>query len=33
MTTALLQIFAGALLLNAPLLIMWVWLAKKGESR
>lgn len=32
MTTALLQIFAGALLLNTPLIIMWVWLARK-ESK
>jgi hypothetical protein len=32
MTTALLQIIAGALLLNTPLIIMWVWLARK-ESK
>lgn len=31
MTTALLQIIAGALLLNTPLLIMWVWLARKDK--
>ena len=30
MTTALLQIIAGALLLNTPLIIMWVWLARKA---
>lgn len=29
MTTALLQIIAGALILNIPLIIMWVWLAKR----
>ena len=32
MTTALLQIIAGALLLNAPLIIMWVWLARKDSK-
>jgi len=32
MTTALVQIIAGALLLNTPLIIMWVWLARK-ESK
>ena len=32
MTTALLQIIAGALLLNTPLIIMWVWVARK-ESK
>ena len=30
--TALLQIIAGALILNTPLIIMWVWLARK-ESK
>jgi hypothetical protein len=32
MSSALLQIIAGALLLNTPLIIMWVWLARK-ESK
>jgi hypothetical protein len=32
MTTALVQIIAGALFLNTPLIIMWVWLARK-ESK
>jgi hypothetical protein len=32
MTTALLQIIAGALLLNTPLIIMWVWLARKASK-
>jgi hypothetical protein len=29
MTTALLQIIAGALLLNTPLIILWVFEARK----
>lgn len=32
MTTALLQIIAGALLLNTPLIIMWVWEARKASK-
>jgi hypothetical protein len=32
LTIALLQIIAGALILNTPLIIMWVWLARK-ESK
>jgi len=30
--TALLQIIAGALILNTPLIIMWVWLARKERK-
>jgi hypothetical protein len=33
MTTALLQIIAGALILNIPLLILWVWVARKESRR
>ena len=32
MTTALLQIIAGALLLNTPLLILWVLEARKASK-
>jgi hypothetical protein len=32
MTTALLQIIAGALLLNTPLIIMWVLVARKDSK-
>ena len=32
MTTALLQIFAGALLLNTPLIILWDWEARKASK-
>ena len=30
--TALLQIIAGALILNTPLIIFWVWLARKERK-
>lgn len=32
MTTALLQIIAGALLLNTPLIILWGWQARKVKA-
>jgi hypothetical protein len=32
MTTALLQIFAGALLLNTPIIILWVLEARKTSK-
>ena len=28
-TTALLQIIAGAIILNTPLIIMWIFIARK----
>jgi len=32
-TTALLQIIAGALILNTPLIIFWVLVARKMERK
>lgn len=32
MTTAIIQIIAGALLLNTPIIILWVWQARKANA-
>jgi hypothetical protein len=32
-TTALLQIIAGALILNTPLIIFWIFIARKMERK